>query len=145
MCLCACTHERWVHAEPTQPYESLDAPAEHRRKICFGFQEDITGKEYWHPFKGGRVHISSQLYNAFVLLADLKYFPPLPHHAWRDSVGPKATLQLSRASLSGGAAHAAAWPPWITHRGLLWPVAWHSATSLCWAIVPHKFWWFPAP
>lgn len=86
VCIRACTHER---AEPTQPYESSAAPAEHRKKICFGFQEDVTGKEYWHPFKGCRAHISSQLYNAFILLADLKYFVPLPHHVWRDSIDPR--------------------------------------------------------
>lgn len=37
------------------------------KKICFGFQEDVTGK-----FKECRAQISSQLYNTFISKADLK-------------------------------------------------------------------------
>lgn len=109
VCICACSHES---AEPTQPYESSAASAEHRRKICFGFQEDITGKEYWHPFKGCSAHISSQLYNAFILLSDLKYFLPLPHHVWRETSGPRLASR-SPGLLSQVELPPLPYPPWV--------------------------------
>lgn len=68
--MCAYVHVLMKVQSPHSPMNPQLHLLKTEKKICFGFQEDITGKE----FKECRAQISSQLYNTFILMADLKYF-----------------------------------------------------------------------